>query len=542
MPYKSSFFAIAIGILLIGCDSGSPVDPIDDPSGTPPGEQQVPIAELLSSAIILKKNPHGIAPLTAMVTLSTTVPTHVAVEVLGDEPAIHEFKDLATDHSLPVLGLYPGVENTVVIRLTIPDSVYAADTLRFATPALPSFFPTVDIVTADQNQMELGWTMSALSIGEAGVFRPYPIMFDSNGDIRWYLDLSFINNPTVTAERLANGNILAGDARLLYEYDMLGTEVNRWDLTPYRIHHDVVEKPDGNLIIAVDKDGLETIEDHMIEIDRTSGAVITEWDLREVLDIDRFEYQLNERDWLHVNAVVYDPADDALIISGRNQGVIKVTRNNELVWIIAPHVGWGQAGLDGDGHETSDFLLTAVNTNGTPYSDAVQLGDEEPDDFGWPWGQHAPVFLPNGNLFLFDNGNNRLFSQNGPFYSRGTEYTIHESAMTIEQVWQYGKERGEEFYSFIISDVDYLPTTGNRLIMPGLANFSFSDPSGSYALVTELANGSTQVVFEAKISFKNLLSTGTGFGQFDIVYRSQRLPLYPDEPLGNALWASGFGS
>ena len=28
--------------------------------------------------------------------------------------------------------------------------------------------------------------------------------------------------------------------------------------------------------------------------------------------------------------------------------------------------------------------------------------------------------------------------------------------MTIEQVWQYGKERGSEFYSPYISDVDYL--------------------------------------------------------------------------------------
>lgn len=28
--------------------------------------------------------------------------------------------------------------------------------------------------------------------------------------------------------------------------------------------------------------------------------------------------------------------------------------------------------------------------------------------------------------------------------------------MTIEQVWEYGKERGSEFYSPYISDVDYL--------------------------------------------------------------------------------------
>ena len=35
-------------------------------------------------------------------------------------------------------------------------------------------------------------------------------------------------------------------------------------------------------------------------------------------------------------------------------------------------------------------------------------------------------------------------------------YKIDTDNMTIEQVWQYGKERGSEFYSPYISDVDYL--------------------------------------------------------------------------------------
>ena len=69
------------------------------------------------------------------------------------------------------------------------------------------------------------------------------------------------------------------------------------------------------------------------------------------------------------------------------------------------------------------------------------------------------MILPNGNLFVFDNGRKRNFSgdpltADSSDYSRGVEYAINEVAMTVTQVWQYGKERGSAFYSPIISDVD----------------------------------------------------------------------------------------
>ena len=72
--------------------------------------------------------------------------------------------------------------------------------------------------------------------------------------------------------------------------------------------------------------------------------------------------------------------------------------------------------------------------------------------------------------------------------------------------------------------MDLLPSTGNRLIMPGIV-FG-ADP---LALVTEVTYPGKQVVFEARIHFKNLLSSGDrSWGNLDLVYRSERLPIYPD--------------
>ena len=71
------------------------------------------------------------------------------------------------------------------------------------------------------------------------------------------------------------------------------------------------------------------------------------------------------------------------------------------------------------------------------------------------------MITPEGYVFLFDNGNNKSkiesdYVKAEDSYSRGVMYKIDTDNMTIEQVWEYGKERGSEFYSPYISDVDYL--------------------------------------------------------------------------------------
>ena len=487
--------------------------------------EQVPVEDLLAEPVTITLNPNDITPLAAEAVFTTKVPTRVSITVLGEEPLTHAFDEVTTEHRLPILGLYPDAENSVEIRITEPGEHYAKETLNVITEPLPDVFPTIDIVAADEAQMEPGWTLSDFSAIDEGIYRPMPFFFDTDGAVRWYLDLTFLDGTTHLISRLANGNLLFAEAGTVYEYDMLGSEVNRWALPGYLFHHDIVEKPDGNFIVAVNKRSVETRDDHIVELERTSGEIVKEWDLRQILDVSRTDFNDVENDWFHMNAVYYDESDDTLIVSGRNQAIVKVTRDNELVWILAPHKGWGKAGLEGEGFETSDFLLSAVDAAGEPYSDAVQQGTEAVEGFSWVWGQHSPLILPNGNLFLFNNGLNRNFLEEGETFSQGVEYAIDEEAMTVEQVWQYGKERGAEFYSSIVSDVDYLPETGNRLLSPGIIRTS----KPFYALVTEVTYPESDIVFEAKLTFPALpnASPDDNFRKVNGIYRSERLPLYP---------------
>jgi arylsulfate sulfotransferase len=237
--------------------------------------------------------------------------------------------------------------------------------------------------------------------------------------------------------------------------------------------------------------------------------------VRQILDQDRTTYLDVPEDWFHMNSVWYDSRDGSLVVSGRNQtAVVKISSDGELLWILGPHRGWVEP--------WAGRLLTAVDDTGTPFEESIQLGDAEPGpDFRWPWGQHAAMYLPNGNVFLFDNGFIRTWSSLAPLFSRGVEYEIDEERMTVRQVWQYGEERGSPYYSTIISDVDHLPITGNRLIMPGLVQ------QDRKAFVTEVAYPSGDLIFDAVIDFKRALGTGAGWGQFDLIYRSERLTLYP---------------
>jgi hypothetical protein len=67
---------------------------------------------------------------------------------------------------------------------------------------------------------------------------------------------------------------------------------------------------------------------------------------------------------------------------------------------------------------------------------------------------------------LFDNGQSRSYAEETSLdpaknYSRAVIYRIHAADRTVEQLWQYGKERGSQAYATFLGDADLLEKTGN---------------------------------------------------------------------------------
>ena len=189
---------------------------------------------------------------------------------------------------------------------------------------------------------------------------------------------------------------------------------------------------------------------------------------------------------------------------------------------MSPHKNWGKAGRRGTGKDTKPYLLTAVDKDGKAFSKSIQMGDESAENFDFPWGPHAPKYMPNGNIIVFDNGTYRNFNDQNR-YSRAVEYKIDEENKTVKQVWQYGKERGEDLYSSIVSDVDYFMGTKNVLITSG-----YLHPRENHsAKIVEVDYETGEEVFEATLYLKTINGdkTVSGWGQTDILYRSDRMYL-----------------
>ena len=334
-------------------------------------------------------------------------------------------------HILPIYGLYADTDNEVIIKYGKKEK-----TLHIKTDKLPDDFSKAEDVYS--NKDELGNELYFVTPSSNG----YTAAYDVNGDVRWYLTEKFIWD----IKKLDNGNLLLSSNRLinppyymtgLAEMDLLGKIYYEYSL-PGGYHHDVFEMENGNFLVASDDFESGRVEDYVVEIDRNTGEIVKKIDLKKILPVDSGNnVYTTDYDWFHNNAVWYDKNTNSITLSGRHKdAVVNINYDTlELNWILGDKSNWNK--------KYHKYFF------------------EKDDDTEWQWAQHAAMILPNGNVFLFDNGNNRSKTKKNAIsaednYSRGVIYDINTSNMKVKQVWEYGKELGSDFYSPYISDVDYI--------------------------------------------------------------------------------------
>ena len=466
--------------------------------------------DLSANKIIL--NPFNISPLTSIINIETPISGKFIIKVVGQDGPNSDFiigsNHFSTSHSLEIYGLYADYSNKVELIFTNNEGVERTRSNLFIdTGELRSGFPDFNVVqhydSFAQNTLFL--------INYRTPNAPHaPFMVDPYGKIRWYSE-GFTTWGKYGLQLFKNGNIGYGksgpDQASVIEYTLMGELINEYSFYPEfeNVHHDVYEMSNGNLLVLVDKVGIETIEDHIIEMDRISGAIINTWDLREILPMDRYTLRKigDGSDWFHANAVIHDESDNSLIVSGQAQGLIKISWENKLKWILAPHEGWNS--------QYTEYLLSPIG-----------------DEFEWNWGQHAPNILPNGNVLLFDNGFGREFGSATSDYSRAVEYSISENQNgvggTVSQIWQYGKERGAEMFAPFISDVDYFENTSTKLITAGSTAFDLNYiDSLNMSITPNISRVETRIieVNETKeVLFELTLSSNDKAGS---TYRAEKL-------------------
>ncbi|MCR8683289.1 aryl-sulfate sulfotransferase [Campylobacter sp. LMG 17559] len=333
----------------------------------------------------------------------------------------------------------------------------------------------------------------------------------------------------------SDGALSFGFGQRYVKYDLMGREIfNRILPSSYiDFSHSMSQMPNGNYLLRValanvkrpDGKNVRSVRDVILEVDN-NGNVVDEWRLFEILDpyraniikvLDQGAVCLNVdvskagktlsneelakmdtseifgdiagtgvgRNWAHVNSVDYDPSDDSIIISSRHQSaIIKIGRDKKVKWILGAHKGWGE--------KYKKALLQPIDKNGKniicedDYSKCPGYKNKE-GGFDFTWTQHTAFRIDEKSnkryiyITAFDNGDARAITQPAfasMKYSRAVVYKIDQKNKTVEQIWEYGKQRGNKWFSPITSLAEYYKDKNSIMVYSASAGMAFDLSKG----------------------------------------------------------------
>ncbi|MBI1288563.1 MAG: T9SS type A sorting domain-containing protein [Flavobacteriales bacterium] len=328
-----------------------------------------------------------------------------------------------------------------------------------------------------------------------------------------------VGNSTFTSGGSGGGvELFDWDGNLLWSYDVSSTSECQ--------HHDVEYLPNGNVLMIVweSRSMAEAIQagrdpnlapselwpDKIIEVEpsgATGGTIVWEWHAWDHLiqDVDNtkdnfgtvsdhpelinINYPSNANsDWLHVNAVSYNPEFDQIAISSHNMNEIWIIDHSTTTAEAASHTG-GTYGKGGD-------LL-------------YRWGNPEVYDRGNPsdkkfYGQHNVHWITEGTdvgkLMVFNNGQNRTPGVSystvdiiDPPVDGNGNYTEPASGQTFlptDLYWSYEGSPNTDFFSANISGAHRL-SNNNTVICEG-RNGHFFEITPDKEIVWEYISPVTQ--------------------------------------------------
>ena len=377
-------------------------------------------------------DPYQNAPLTGLILFTTETPCAVRVTARGKTPAadIVYTTPVAQAHRVPVIGLYPGEETVVALELVDDQSnVVASREIPMQAEALPRFMRGLISPVVTSGASAFGLT---LVYGQKSTL---PFGYDCNGDIRWYLNHKVGNYGMYM---LSDGHMILQDtmgythnlekpqSTNLYEFDLLGRFWRMYYLANGS-HHEVIEKTPGGNLLCLTSSMEDHYEDEIVEIDRQSGAVVNELELKDIFG-DTYTDLI---DWAHINTVSWQEDGDTIILSCRNiHSVMKIGwSDHRLIWILSDPGFWRD----------------------TPFSDYVLRPE---GDFHWQYQQHTAYQLKadlDGDpatveLSLFDNHTEDfrgVLDYDGLEGSYAMIFSIDEAARTVRLVKDFAVIRSE---------------------------------------------------------------------------------------------------
>lgn len=336
----------------------------------------------------------------------------------GHETFSRTAKNHATEPDVfesQLIGLVAGTENTLTTTWRPDEGDPVENTVKISEPRSQAGYTNQleRDVQGDPEQLADGMFLLSGRY-QAG---PYGFLFDNHGTLR--AELPIESHMLDRFERYEDTLIYPVGDHTLARVDGLGRVVNSYDLGRYEMHHDFELTENGQALILVSDTSRDSIEDILISLDLATGEYEEVIDFADLLkgykDLTN-SYEAPDSDgvivddWLHLNSVDFNDAEDSVIVSGReNSTIIKVgsVHGDPVVdYLIGQDELWEGSGLE-------DALLT------------------KDGDFSDTGGQHAVFRMEDDSLedgqqllSIFDNSYWRILSRedyNGPVPEDATE-------------------------------------------------------------------------------------------------------------------------
>lgn len=395
-------------------------------------------------------------PLVRRVTFTLPHQGRVRYRVQGTRGPLSDFEITSSilqpgEQSLSIKGLYlTSDSNVVVTYLSASEIVRSEDVLLISKPDREYRVPNYEVIESEASYKQRFFLHGHRSAG----CRDQIYGVDQFGDIRWlaHTRSRYGLHQISTGDLIFVGPDLTNDEHKEFTIVSLDGEKSETYLLPepyWNIHHDITEVSTTEFLLTVNDRRKDTIEDVVVLFDIESGEVTRAWDLEQHLP-KTYKLIYDERDWFHMNAVDYDARDQSLILSGQRFGLVKLSWNDELIWMIS------------DSERLSEFL------SDDRYSSSIY---RSLDGNYFTWGQHdVEVDEVSGEYYVFDNGLGRNYSNQTQF-SRLVIFEVDEAAATFTTISEFGSEM-TQYYAPIISGVDY--TTQSVLLNFGSLGYHFN--------------------------------------------------------------------
>ncbi len=421
----------------------------------------VEMGEIITD-VEVEQNPSNLNPLSAVISFESRLNATSKMTLVGQDnnDIVKDFSSsiATTKHEIEVLGLYNNYTNQVYIDSTFPSwgiTLRKEYQLEVNHKYLYAFDVSVLSRSASLNNatdeiyITGGTTGSGTGYYDEGDMKIASIGFDAYGKVRWMYRVELSGNlrpyPIVyegekailVTDLKSNPKVVISDymGNILETCQTSGVEM---------LHHEGIYVGDGIIAVAETKNDLD--ESLFLEINVKTGAIEDTIDLDDIIDPDRTQqtYGASGEDRVHVNALYYDSDDDCYIVSMREQGVIKIRRGatseDDIVWWMTSHTDVGE--------EWERYLLEPTNFVNTTEN--------------WNSGQHAVSLLDNGDILMFDNHDQPLYSyQSSSRVSRFLQMRVDEENMTVENIYQW--QTPSKDYSQYMSNV-LMTSSGESLI------------------------------------------------------------------------------